>query len=192
MIGQERVVANTKKFFDTAKKYEFLTDKLVEILGEGFISAPASTSNNLNNAFEGGLCDHIIRVTKFACGLNSLLLEDMKIALPALIKVCFLHQIGKAHLYVKNTSEWHVKNQGKVYEFNNELVSMSVGERSAYYALTAGIELTDLEYQSIVNFTKSSDDKQAKYHSEILAIVLRSAIDLAISEEQFLIKQINK
>ena len=81
-------------------------------------------------------------------------------------------------------SEWHRTNQGKMYEFNDELTSMRVGERSAYYALKYGVELSEDEYQSIINYDKPEDDKQAKWHSSTLSTILKQANELAIIEEK--------
>jgi hypothetical protein len=71
-----------------------------------------------------------------------------------------------------------------MYEFNDELTSMRVGERSAYYALKYGVELSEDEYQSIINYDKPEDDKQAKWHSSTLSTILKQANELAIIEEK--------
>ena len=185
MIKQEQIVKNTKKYFQTAQEQGFMTEELMSFLGEDFIKAPASTMSDLHNAFEGGLIDHLLRVTKFAISINeNVLPEHLKLDKKTIIKTCFLHQIGKAHLYLPCTSEWHRTNQGKMYEFNDELVSMRVGERSAYYALGNSVSLTEEEYQAIVNYDKDNTDKQSKYHNSLLGDLLKMANDLAITEEK--------
>jgi hypothetical protein len=160
-----------------------MTEELSTFLSDSMISAPASTMKDLNNAFEGGLIDHTLRVTKYAVSLNDVLPDALKIDLPSLIKVCCLHQIGKAHLFKPNESEWHRDNLGKMYEYNNELVSLKVGERSAYYAQAYGVKLSEVEYQAIVNYEKTDYDKQSKWHTEPLGVILRMANRLAIMEE---------
>jgi len=185
MIKQEQIVKNTKKYFQTAQEQGFMTEELMSFLGETFIKAPASTMADLNNAFEGGLIDHLLRVTKYAVSINETILpENLRLPKKDIIKVCFLHQIGKAHLYVPCTSEWHIKNQGKLYEFNDGLTSMRVGERSAHYVLSNGVTLTEEEYQAIINFDKDDSDKQAKYHNSLLGDLLKMANQLAIIEEK--------
>ena len=185
MIKQEQIVKNTKKYFQTAQEQGFMTEELMNFLGESFIKAPASTMADLHNAFEGGLIDHLLRVTKYAVSINeNVLSENLKLQKKDLIKVCFLHQIGKAHLYLPCTSEWHIKNQGKMYDFNNELTSMRVGERSAYYAISHGVILTEEEYQAIINFDKDDSDLQSKYHTSSLGNILKIANELAIMEEK--------
>jgi hypothetical protein len=179
---KERIEKNKKKFHSTNEKYNIFTPKLLEYLGDAFIIAPASTMKSLHNAFPGGLMDHIILTTKYAVELNLTLPERLRVSNESLIKVCFLHQIGKTFIYKMCESEWHRTNQGKMYEFKDDMVSMRVGERSAYYALTYGVELSEEEYQSIINYDKPEDDKQAKWHSSTLATLLKQANELAIIE----------
>lgn len=180
-ITKEKVVKNAKKFFSTGEKYGFMTEALQTELGAEFVAAPASTATNLHNAFEGGLIDHLLRVTKYAVELNKIV--PTPVDNNSLIKVCLLHQIGKAKLYVTKDSSWH-NERGIMYDFNEELTSMRVGERSVYYAVNNGVSLTEDEYQAILNHDKDDTDKQSKWHSNMLAVLLRQANELAIMEEK--------
>jgi len=157
---KDKIERNTKKFYATNEKYGIFTPEILEFLGESFITAPASTMKSLHNAFPGGLLDHIITTTKYAVDINLTLPEELRVENESLVKVCFIHQIGKTFLYKMCESEWHRVNQGKMYEFNDELTSMKVGERSAYYALRYGVELSENEYQAVINYDKSDEDKQ--------------------------------
>lgn len=182
-LTQEKIVKNTKTYYATLEKYGFFNDKLVEILGESFIKAPASTREDLHNAFEGGLIDHLLKVAKYAVYINKILPEELQVPEKSLLKISLLHQIGKAKLYLPKDSDWH-KKQGILYDFNNELISMRVGERSVRYIMLAGIELNDEEYQAILNYDKDEEDKQAKWYTATLGIILRQANELAIIEEK--------
>ena len=173
---------NTKKFHSTNEKYSIFTPELLEFLGESFITAPASTMKSLHNAFPGGLLDHIILTTKYSVDINLSLPEELRVNNESLIKVCFLHQIGKSFLYKMCESEWHRTNQGKMYEFNEDLVSMRIGERSIYYCMMNDVKLNEEEYQAIVNYDKSDDDKQSKWYSSSLSTILRQANELSIIE----------
>lgn len=187
-ITKKKIVANTKKYIDTAKEYGFLTPELEAFLGSDLISAPASTMLKLHNAFEGGLVDHTLRVMKHAYLINkNNLLDGLKVSETSLFKIVLLHSIGKIKLYKPETSQWHRDNQGKMYNFNEDLVSMRVGERSAYYALSNGVELTEEEYAAITNFDKL-DDSQSEWHNTTGGDLLKIAIKLAIMEEKFLAK----
>lgn len=182
-LEQEKIVANTKKYFDTATKLGFMNEELMKFLGESFIKAPASTMADLHNAFEGGLIDHLLRVGSYAVKFNNALPEEERVDQNSLLKICLLHQIGKANLYKSCDSEWHRKNQGKMYDFNEDLTSMRVGERSVYYAMSHGISLTEEEYTAILNLDKS-DDKMAEYHNSMLGDLLKTAAIFAIKHEK--------
>ena len=187
MLESKKIVSNTKKYFTTAEEMGFMTDELMNILDKDFVGAPASTHLDLHNAFEGGLVDHLLRTTKFAISLNAALPDNLQSKKESIIKVCFLFQIGKAHLFVPNLSIWHKEKQGKMYEYNEELVSMGIGERSLYYALKAGVSLTEEESQAILNAAKDDSDKQAKFFTSPLGVLLKQANEWAIIEEKLLV-----
>ena len=180
-LTQEKIIANAKKYFDTAKNNDFMTDELMVFLGENFVKAPASTMDSLHNAFEGGLVDHLLRVAFYAVRFNNSLPVDIKVDQKSLLKVCLLHQIGKTNLYIDGP-EWAKKN-GKHYDFNNTLVSMRVSERSIYYATSNGVTFTEEEFGAILMSDKS-DDKQAEYHNSILGDLLKMANLFAIKHEK--------
>lgn len=184
MITKKEQEKNRKIFEATIQKYNLFTDNLKDFLGEAFYEAPASTLTSLHNAFTGGLVDHLIKVAKYGALINEMLPEGVKQEKEAVLKVCFLSEIGKTFQYKVCESEWHRKNQGKMYDFNEDLTSMRVGERSAFYALKHGVNLSEVEYQALINFEKSEDDKQAKWYSSPLTIILKQAIELAIVEEK--------
>jgi hypothetical protein len=50
--------------------------------------------------------------------------------------------------------------------------------------LSHGVKLTDEEISAIVNFDKTDDDLQAKYHNSLLGDVIKMANTLAIKESQ--------
>jgi len=181
---KEKILKNKEIFLEKNKLYGILTQELLDFLGEDLVTAPASSMTSLHNAFPGGLIDHILKTTKYAIGINKLLLQNNEVDAHSIVKVCFLHQIGKTFLYKWNESEWHRKNQGKIYEYNEELVSLKIGERSAFYALKYGVELTEEEYQAIINYDKSDDDKQSKWYGCTLSTILKQANELAIIEEK--------
>lgn len=182
-LTQEKIVSNTKKYFETATKLGFMNDGLMTFLGTEFIQAPASSMSGYHNAFEGGLIDHMLNVAKYAVLINKSLPVEEQVDQASLVKVCLLHQIGKSKLYTPCTSEWHRKNQVKLYNFNEDLTSMRVGERSAYYAVSNGVTLTEAEYIAILNFDKN-DDKMSEFHNSMLGDLLKMGSLLAIKNEK--------
>lgn len=190
-MENKRIIEGKEKFLEIVNKYEICSEELLKFLDEsGFYQAPASTMISLHNAFDGGLVDHLIRVTRRAVTVNDIngkLDPATKCPVNSVAKVAMLHGIGRAKLYKQNPSEWHRKNLGKMYDFNDSLVSMTVGERSIYYINTYGgnMKLNEFEYQAILNCEKDvSDDMAAKWHSEPLSILLRNQIEWAIISEK--------
>jgi HD superfamily phosphodiesterase len=183
-LSTNKIKANATKYFATAEKYDFMTQDLMDFLGLDIVKAPATTKLDSYNAYEGGLIAHLLNVAKYALKLNEIVPEHLQVEKGSLLKVALLHQIGKVRMFTPNKSQWHREHQGKMYEFNDDLIALTVGERSAKYALDNGIKLSDTEYQAIINYDKTDTDKQAKWHSEPLAIILRQAHDLAIMESK--------
>lgn len=184
MLSEEIILKNYERFKKGSEKYGFYSDKLFEYLGTDFIEAPASTMKDRHNAFNGGLIDHTLRVTEYALRLNKALPDGLKCDEKQIVKVGFLHQIGKAKMYKPCTSQWHKDTLGKMYEYVNSDTPMSTGERSIYLAMSAGITFTEEEYQAILNYSKPYDDKQAMYHTCNLGELLSQAIEWAIREEK--------
>ena len=183
-LTSEKKEENKAAFFEANKKYEIFTQDLLDFLGDDLFTAPASTMLELHNCFEGGLLDHLFRVTNYAFKLNKNLPDNLKQENESLIKVSLLSQIGKTKIYAKCTSKWHPDNQGKFYEFKKDVVSMTVGERSAFLATKYGVELKEYEFQALVNLGKTDDDKMAKWHSDIVTVIIKQATELAIIEEK--------
>jgi len=186
-LDQEKIIKNTKTYFETATKLGFMPVELMSFLGEAFIKAPATNMADYHNAFEGGLIAHLIKTATYAVKFNNSLPDDEKVNQDSLIKVCFLHQIGKANLYTPCTSEWHRKNQGKMYEFNQDLTSMRVSERSIYYAVSNGVKFTEEEYTAILNSDKI-DDKISEYRNSDIGDILKMGNLWAIKNAKKLAK----
>lgn len=181
-LDQEKIIKNAKKYFSTGEQYGFMNESLTEFLGQEFIQAPATNGTGGYNAFEGGLIDIILKITRYAVSLSEILPEKLRPSKESIIKVCCLHQIGKAKLFIANTDKWKI-DKGYIYDFNKDLIAMSIGERSVYYALSHGIVLSETEIQAMYNYSKEDCDKQAKWFSTPLSNILKQANDLAIMEE---------
>ena len=125
---------------------------------------PASSFDHYHNAFEGGYVDHVLRVIKCAKHVYALW-KDMGSDMSGyteeeLIFVALNHDIGKMgfpgegnEIYIPNDSEWHRKNQGKMYKINPNNAFSLVNDLSIWllqhYNITItwnemlGIKLTD-------------------------------------------------
>ncbi len=184
MLTEEKIKKNAQKFNDTGVKYGVVNDALMELLGVGFITAPCTSSTNFYNAYDGGLIQHILNVTKHAISINNNLPETKQVSTESIIRVCLIHQIGKANMYVEQTSKWHRENRGEMYTWNEEALSMSTAERSVFYALKAGIALTEDEVYAIFNYNSEFAQKELNKLGDKLASLLKVANLVAVIEEK--------
>lgn len=184
MLTAEQLEQNKKKFIETNVKYSIFTQELVDFLGDDFFTAPATTMSDMYGCYPGGLLNTCLKTAKYAIKVNELLPEKMRSKTSSILKCVFISQIGKVFLFKLNKNDWQVKNQGKFYEFNEDLTSLKVGERSVYYATKHGVNFTEEEFQAILNTDKDSDDKQAKYYSENLTHIIKMGFELSILEEK--------
>jgi hypothetical protein len=185
MLTKEKVLKNAETYHKKTTEYGVMNDKLIKMLGEGFISAPCMMGENQYCAYEGGLIAHMLNVTKEAMGINNSLPENKRVDTKTLVRVCLIHQIGKSKMYVEQTSKWHRENRGELYTFNDTLLSMSTGERSVYYLLNSGIDLTEDEVFAIYNYNEDFTNRPITKDGEKLANILRVANLLAIIHEKF-------
>jgi hypothetical protein len=184
MLSTQQLESNKQKFLETNEKYDIFTPELLDFLGDELYIAPASPMLDMFGCYPGGLLNHLIKSCKYSIQINDLLPETIKQNKESIIKCVFLSQIGKVFLFKPNPSEWHRKNLGKMYEFNDEMVSLKTGERSVYYAINHGVKLKETEFQAIVNLDKDETDKQSKYYSEALTNIVKQGIELAIIDEK--------
>lgn len=184
MLSKGQIEKNRDKLNDTITKYDVMTPELLSYLGDDLFVSPASTTLDMYGAYPGGLVEHMFIASKYAVKINDMLPKNLQQDISSILKCTILSQIGKVFLFTPNDSEWHRTNLGKMYKFNEELVSMRVGERSGYYCAKFGVKLTEEEYQTIVNSDKGDDDLQAKYHSTPLAQIVKQGFELAIFEQK--------
>ena len=114
---------------------------------------PASSFDHYHNAFEGGYVDHVLRVIKCAKHVYALW-KDMGSDMSGyteeeLIFVALNHDIGKMgfpgegnEIYIPNDSEWHRKNQGKMYKINPNNPFSLVNDLSIYLLQHYNISIT--------------------------------------------------
>jgi hypothetical protein len=193
MITKELVAENKDVFTRLLSRYGLNDPILVDFLtnNSDFFIAPASTHESHYNSYPGGLVEHILNVGKYSAKILDVFneLSSNKEILPSkesVIKVSLLHDLGKANLFLQNPSAWHVKNLGANYVYNESLVSMSVGERSVYYLTkNSDIDLSEDEYQAIINHDKPPSDKQSEFFSTPLTNILKIGIKSAILNSKF-------
>jgi hypothetical protein len=132
--------------------------KMYHNLESRMMLAPASGRNYYHNCFPGGYVDHVLRVIKFAqlqydlWESNGAYVDNY--TREELIFVAMNHDLGKVgdlenDYYVPNDSEWHRKNQGKIYNHNPKLQYMTVPDRAIWLLSQFDIKLSEAEYLGI-------------------------------------------
>jgi len=146
---------------------------------------PLNVSHDFGFAAKGGMVCYILAVATKAIKINNEVVgEHNRVDSSSLLKVSFLHPIGKVGTFKENTSEWHRKNLGRYYEYVREDdVAMKTGERSIYYyGLFTKMDLMPDVYQAIIAHDK--DDDQMKFFSEMITDIIKCAIKLVMTEEK--------
>lgn len=180
MLSEEQILDNKKIFLEKNKEYNILSDELIDFLGESLFTAPASTSKDLFFAYPGGLISFILKSATNAIKINKLLKESIRHSNLSILRVIFISQIGKTFLFKFNTNEWQVKNLGKIYEFNNELLPIKYTERSLYYINKFNIKIEENELNAILNF----ENEENKNHKNSLIHISRMGFEISIINEK--------
>lgn len=170
------------KFTEINKEYGIFTKELEDFLGDDFYLAPASASLDMFNCYPGGLLVHLMTTAKHAVNLNEQLPDNIKVDKASLMKVVFLSQIGRTFMYSISTNEWQAKNLGRMYEYN-DLMRLSVGERSIMYAAQNGVKLSEEEYQAILYSDKDDSEKMPRMFLNPISQIVKMGSQLAIMEE---------
>ena len=152
-------------------------DKLIELIEETFegerkekllemynhfedrmMLAPASGQEHFHNCFPGVYVDHILNIVHYSKEFykvwkdNGAYVDDY--TEEELVFAALHHDLGKAGTlteahYIPNPSEWHRKNQGKIYTNNPDLKFMTPPDRGIWILNQFGIKMTENEYIGI-------------------------------------------
>lgn len=162
ILSPEEIAANYKRFREVINQFSSRKDRLNKMydqMEDVLMTAPASSLEHFHNAFPGGYVDHVLRVYDFGNALFETwkkLGMNINFSLEELSFVTIHHDIGKLglpgngnELYVWNQSEWHRKNQGKLYEKNIRLPWMTTFDRGMYMLNHFAIPVTPEEMIAI-------------------------------------------
>jgi len=132
---------------------------LYEHFQERMMFAPASGIEHFHNSWPGGYVDHVLRVCKAAKHTYDLwkhMGSNMEGYTYEELMFCALnHDLGKVgdinnEYYVPNQSEWHRKNQGKIYDPNPNIQHMTVPHRGIWLLSNYGITFSQNEMIGIL------------------------------------------
>ena len=126
--------------------YDYFEDRMVV--------APASGREHYHNAMVGGYVEHVLHIVDFSEQIKNLWEQngaDINFTDEELIFAALHHDLGKVgdledDYYVINESDWHRKNQGKIYNHNPIPTFMTVTDRACWLLQHFGIKMTENEY----------------------------------------------
>lgn len=178
MLTAEQINSNWEEFRHRINTY-FPTrntqlNKLYDELEDRIAIMPASSVSYYHNAFAGGYVDHILRVMdctdnlyelwkKMGADVSGYTQEELRFA-------AMHHDLGKIgfpgdgnEVYQVETSEWHRKNQGKMYKANDSIPFTVVPDLSIYLLHHYNISMSWNEYQAIKIHDGMYDDANKPY-----------------------------
>lgn len=150
-------------------------NKLIEMythLQDRMVVMPASSFEHFHNCFPGGYVDHVLRVIDCAQATWDLwkrMGSDCSgYTREELIFVALNHDLGKVGTkeedqYIPNPSDWHRKNQGKIYNNNPNISFMSIPDRGLYLLQDFGIKYSINESMGIKLHDGLYDDSNVPY-----------------------------
>lgn len=124
---------------------------------ERLMLMPASGTAHYHNCWPGGYIDHVLRVVECAMLQKELWMKmgaTINYTDEELVFAAINHDLGKigteeAEQYKPNPSDWHIKNQGKVYINNPVNAFMTVPDRGLKLLADRGIKVSDNEWFGI-------------------------------------------
>jgi hypothetical protein len=159
------------------------TTKLAEDFGEKIAEATFSVNDSNGLAFDGALINTVLyKLTPYAIKINELFPKELQIDKNSLIKVCLLHQIAKAVRLEPNDNDWEVKNRGLIYKYTPNQPSIRTGLHSLIMATNSGIQFTPEEAEAMTVNDRDLSDDQARWHSSLMASIIRQANEMVYLE----------
>ena len=176
-LTEQQIVENWEQL--TGKiSTTFSGDRLVHLtnlydtLKDRMMFAPASGIEHFHNCFIGGYVDHVLRVMKCSATLYKTWKDmgaDMSgYTIEELAFSALNHDLGKVgdienDYYVPNASEWHRKNQGKIYNVNPNIQNMTVPHRSLWLLQEFNVKYSQNEMIAIMTHDGLYDDGNTAY-----------------------------
>ena len=129
-------------------------NKMYDYFENRMCIAPASGTEYFHYAHVGGYVEHVLHVVDLALKLTNLWKAEgatIDFTTEEVIFAALHHDLGKVgdmenDYYIPNESEWHRKNQGKIFAHNDKLQYMTVTDRAVYLLGLFEISMTENEY----------------------------------------------
>ena len=152
----DKLIELIEETFEGERKEKLL--EMYEHFKDRMMFAPASGQEHFHNCFPGGYVEHILNIVHYSKEFykvwkdNGAYVDDY--TEEELEFAALHHDLGKAGTltedhYIPNPSEWHRKNQGKIYTNNPDLKFMTPPDRGIWILNQFGIKMTENEYIGI-------------------------------------------
>ena len=177
MVNEKQIQNNWNKLiqliedtFQGERKEKLL--KMYEQFKDRMMFAPASGTEHFHNCFPGGYVEHILNIVKFSKQFYEVWVKNNSYVdnytMEELIFAGIHHDLGKigdldGDNYIPNSSEWHRKNQGKIYTHNPDIQYMSPPDRGIWILNQFGITMTQTEMLGIKLADGLYDEANIKY-----------------------------
>ena len=183
MLTEEIKEKNLNLFFKKLSQLGVETESLEKNYGEFIKNGSFTNTNEFGNAYSGSLLEIVLKtLTPYAIKINDILPEESKVEKSTLIKMCLLHQIAKSIRLIPNDNQWEIEKRKIVYKYNSELPSIRTGLHSLIMCQNCGITFTDDEAEVMTVNDRDLTDDQARWHSSVMATILRQANELTYLE----------
>jgi hypothetical protein len=149
-------------------------NRMYDEFEDRMVLMPASSMAHFHNAFAGGYVDHVLRVIECAEALHFTWTAqgaDMSgYTKEELLFAAMHHDLGKVgfpgdgnEVYQVETSDWHRKNQNKMYKHNENIPFTMVPDLSIWLLQEYDVKLSWNEYQAIKIHDGMYDDANKPY-----------------------------
>ena len=171
---------NYEIYIEKLKKLGIDTEVLDHSYGDIIKKATFSPTTDSGMCGEGSLIEVVLKIlTPYAVRLNELLPENIRVDKNELVKICLLHQIAKAKRLVPNDNQWEIEKRGIVFKYDASQPSIRTGLHSLMMCINCGIMFTPEESEAMTVNDRDLTDMQSRYHSSILASIVRQANEMA-------------
>lgn len=178
MLEAEKIKQNWERYRDLVNELfptrKDALNKMYDDFEDRMVFMPASSMEHFHNAFAGGYVDHVLRVMDCALTLHNTWTvsgADMSgYTKEELMFAAMHHDLGKVgfpgdgnEVYQIETSDWHRKNQGKLYKTNPNIPFAMVPDLSIWLLQEFNVKMSWVEYQAIKIHDGMYDDANKPY-----------------------------
>jgi hypothetical protein len=169
-LNFDKLIAVVEQHIASPRREQLL--ELYRDHAERILFMPASGTEHYHNCWPGGYVDHVLRVIDGALKIKHLWESfgaTVNYTDEELVFAALNHDLGKigteeAEQYIVNDSEWHRKNQGKMYKNNPINSFMTVPDRSLKLLADRGIKVSENEWYGIKLHDGLYDDGNKHYY----------------------------